>query len=67
MFWCPFCFFFGGGMVPPNCVKVFVSLLSPDNKKSSALAKVVMKIDLGVRLGVLGNWYPQTMKSIFIF
>ena len=57
------------GVVPPNHVQIFVSLLSPDIKKvAHSLKPSKKKIDfLDGHLGVSGGWYPQTTVCEIIF
>ena len=56
-----------GRVVPPNYVKVFVSLLSPDIKKVAPKLKPSKKlIYFGVHLGFLKGFLPPNYVKIFL-
>ena len=58
---------FRGVMVSQNYVQILVSLLSPDIKQSSTLAKAVKKIDFWVSIwGFRGIGTLKLYQNIFV-
>ena len=55
----------GGGVVPPNSVKIFASEICTDIKNAGIVKLVVQKFDFfGSTLGGFpGGWHPQIMSK----